>query len=141
MSAAQSFFMVHCLKQFNFKLGSGFILALSSLVCPDWVVLAQDGLPESKKATLQSLPGGSLLKESDEIELKDQTLLLTEAFASAKKHYPSILASQRDLAASEADKLAAQGSWDLKFNAQVRKDPIGYYENDYFETKLEQPTP
>lgn len=141
MSAAQSFFMVHCLKQFNFKLSPGFIFTLSSLICPDWVVQAQDRLPGSSDSVIQSLPGGSLLKESDEIELKDQTLLLTEAFASAKKHYPSILASQRDVAASQADKLAAQGSWDLKFNAQVRKDPIGYYENDYFETKLEQPTP
>ncbi len=105
-----------------------------------------EAIPEMSQVTSLStdmLPGASLLnpKTKSTETAKTNFVTLSDAFNSARIHYPSIIAALRDLEVAEANRLAAQGGWDLKLNSQVRKDAIGYYENDYFETKLEQPTP
>lgn len=88
-----------------------------------------------------NLPGANLLHPDTNAGSATDKVSLSDAFASARRHYPSILSALKNVEVAEANRFSAQGNWDLKLNSMTRKDATGYYENDYFETKLEQPTP
>ncbi|MBM7119233.1 TolC family protein [Archangium primigenium] len=68
-------------------------------------------------------------------------LSLEEVLGSTREHHPRMEAAQRDVAAAEAELLAARGGFDPLVRARGLAIPFGYYQHERIEATVEQPTP
>jgi outer membrane protein TolC len=68
-----------------------------------------------------------------------QTLTLDDVVDSATRYYPPLLAAVADQDIAEGEVLSALGKFDLILRAGFDTDQFGYYRNERFATRLEQP--
>lgn len=74
-------------------------------------------------------------------ERKSEPLLLGEVLDSVLRHFPAILAAQKEQRAAEAELLAARGAFDPLLRLRAEGALLGYYQNGRLDVSLEQPTP
>lgn len=68
-------------------------------------------------------------------------LLLGEVLDSVQRHFPAIIAAQKEQRAAEAELLAARGGFDPLLRLRAEGAVLGYYQNGRLDVSLEQPTP
>jgi outer membrane protein TolC len=66
-------------------------------------------------------------------------LPLEEVLASVREHYPMLQAARGDLAAAEAESLAARGAFDPEVRARGQSIPFGPYPYTRFDATVQQP--
>lgn len=60
--------------------------------------------------------------------------------ASAKRHFPALIAADADISAAEGEQLAAAGGFDPSWTGRVTADALSYYPDVQVDTSIEQPT-
>ncbi len=74
-------------------------------------------------------------------EVYASKLNLNDVLNSVDQHYPLMIAARRDIEKTQGDLLSAQGGFDPVLKANSINTPVGYYNYNYLDTTLEQPTP
>ncbi len=67
-------------------------------------------------------------------------LELTAVLASVERHHPLVAAAERDRDAADAERRAAEGSFDPQWRTRAFVAPVGYYNPLTIDTALVQPT-
>tara|TARA_R110001592_G_scaffold23259_6_gene91403 strand:- start:6763 stop:8202 length:1440 start_codon:yes stop_codon:yes gene_type:complete len=68
-----------------------------------------------------------------------QTLTLNDVLLSANSYYPDILAAQQELQQARADRLYAQGAFDIELQQNTRARTSGYYDGLSVAQKVIKP--
>lgn len=68
-------------------------------------------------------------------------LTLSEVLTSVERHYPLVVSSYQEQVKAQGELLSAQGGFDPVLKSTYRATPSGEFENRYFDTLIEQPTP
>lgn len=71
--------------------------------------------------------------------LPAQELKLSEVLESALRYYPPLLVAASEQEIADGEVLAALGKFDLQMRASFDSDQLGYYQNERFSSRLEQP--
>ncbi len=74
-------------------------------------------------------------------KLSVDSLTLSQVLTSVDTHYPLIIGALQDREKARGDLLSAQGAFDPVLKSAYQATPSGEYENRYFDTVIEQPTP
>ncbi|MSP27617.1 MAG: TolC family protein [Methylococcales bacterium] len=77
---------------------------------------------------------------STSVSAEQQTLALDTVVNSALQAFPSLLATEQRIVASEGEYTAAEGGFDTLLKSQNRWSVAGVYENQNNDVVLEQPT-
>lgn len=68
-------------------------------------------------------------------------LTFAEVARSVEDHHPELLAARQRQNNAAGQRLAAEGGFDLRLDAELEHRPLGYYDTTHLVAKLEQPTP
>lgn len=68
-------------------------------------------------------------------------LQLNEILESVERHYPLVRMAIREQEKAQGDYLSSKGGFDPVLKSVYQNTPSGEYENRYFDTVIEQPTP
>jgi hypothetical protein len=130
---------------FNLKYVIKKVLKLSLLV-----ILDLEGV-ESKELKNQSLPmqeSKAILElqkvEEDELRTlrkkQKKTLNLMDVVFNVEKNFPLLVATMQDLMIARSELITAEGAFDSSLRSGATAS-TGYYQNQRFDTIIEQPTP
>lgn len=75
------------------------------------------------------------------VALAQPATTLNDVLESSLRHYPRILAAQRDVAGSEALVLAAEGAFDPRLDGKLGGRPSGYYDGSSLDAEVTQNFP
>lgn len=109
----------------------------------DEAVLARFRITEqSTPTTLDPIHvlGQSEAADEEGLDAPAASIELDDVLASVERHFPLILAAEEEIAIAEGRLLEAEGEFDTYFAASTKSKLEGYYENDRFDLKFEQPT-
>jgi outer membrane protein TolC len=80
------------------------------------------------------------LKEEERVLKKKRVLRIDDLLNNIEKNYPLLIASMQDMMIARSELLTAQGAFDTSFRTSSTS-ATGYYQNQRFDTIIEQPTP
>ena len=114
------------------------------------VILDLEGV-ESKELKKQSLPmhESKAILELQKVEEDDlrslrkkqkKTLNLIDVVSNVEKNFPLLLATLQDLMIARSELITSQGAFDSSVRSASTAS-TGYYQNQRFDTIIEQPTP
>ena len=69
------------------------------------------------------------------------SLIIDDVLKTTAEFYPDILANIQKIEASKTQIQKAQGAFDTVLSQDLYTRPDGYYDGNYFDTRLEQPIP
>ncbi len=137
--------MIYENKELNIKFIIKKILKLFLLV-----ILDLEGI-ESKEINKKTIPiqenkATLELQKIEEDELRTlkkkqrKTLMLMDVVSNVEKNFPLLLATMQDLMIARSELITSQGAFDSSARS-VSTSSTGYYQNQRFDTVIEQPTP
>jgi outer membrane protein, heavy metal efflux system len=100
--------------------------------------IKEDSTPE--KNSSKKVQVTKMIQEEDRSLRKKKVLKVEDLLENIEKNYPLLIASMQDMMIARSELLAAQGAFDTSFRTSS-SSAMGYYQNQRFDTLVEQPTP
>jgi outer membrane protein TolC len=100
--------------------------------------LKEEAIPERDSSNKVQI--SKSLKEEEKFLKKKRLLRIDDLLNNIEKNFPLLLASMQDMMIARSELLTAQGAFDTSFRTSSTS-ATGYYQNQRFDTIIEQPTP